>query len=302
MRLLDRNINLTIVSKWPDAAWVWKHTMPPPPTLAAQRPILVVTITKNPYSWLRSLWRVPYEYVGPVPRNFSAFLRAPWAKLPGGREHWKLPAFTSPVHLWSVKNRAYTEIGVPHLVNLRYESLVAQAPPAASNRHIPSPLSPPALSRPLAAQPEAEVLRLALRLGAPCKQRGFVNVVEAKSWEARNTRRTFAEHQRYYGQEQWKSSYIGDRSTADLRYIGKHVDREMMARFSYKLLRKCIYAPRFGSNQPRRPLCKEDFASRAAIGWPLMARSDEHPLGKLHAGSTSRYQRPAGSGKASHRG
>ena len=104
-----------------------------------------------------------------------------------------------------------------------------------------------------------------MRLGTPCKQRSFVNVAEAKSWEVRNTRRTFAEHQRYYVQEQWKAAYIGERSTADLQYIGKHVDREMMARFSYKLLRKCIYAPPCGSNQPRRAVCKEDFASGARL-------------------------------------
>ena len=37
------------------------------------------------------------------------------------REHWAPASFGSPVHLWGVKNRAYTEIHVPVLVNLRYE-------------------------------------------------------------------------------------------------------------------------------------------------------------------------------------
>tara|TARA_B100000795_G_scaffold155203_2_gene116403 strand:+ start:512 stop:1411 length:900 start_codon:yes stop_codon:yes gene_type:complete len=231
VRLLDRNLNLTILSKWPDSTWVWKHTMPPPPRLASHRPILVVTITKNPYSWLRSLYRVPYEYVGAVPPNFSAFLRASWRKLPSGREHWAPASFGSPVHLWGVKNRAYTEIHVPVLVNLRYEALVDD--------------------------PEREMLRLGARLGAPWKAARFVNIVESKSWESRNTRRTFAEHRRYYTNELWKAAYTGERAAADLRYIGHHLDHGVMARFGYKLLRKCVAVPAYGSTA-RRAVCKEE--------------------------------------------
>ena len=235
VRLLDRNLNVTILSKWPDSSWVWKHTMPPPPRLASQRPILVVTITKNPYSWLRSLYRVPYEYVGAVPTNFSAFLRASWRKLPSGREHWAPASFGSPVHLWGVKNRAYTEIRVPVLVNLKYEALVDD--------------------------PERELLHLGARLGAPWKAKRFVNIVEAKRWESRNTRRTFAEHRRYYMNELWKASYTGERAAADLRYIGEHLDHGVMARFGYKLLRKCVAMPAYGSTA-RRALCKEEAPAR----------------------------------------
>ena len=101
---------------------------------------------------------MPYEYVGAVPLNFSAFLRAPWARLRNGREHWAPASFGSPVQLWGVKNRAYTEVRVPVLVNLRYEALVDD--------------------------PEREMVRLGARLGAPWKAARFVNVVEAKSWES----------------------------------------------------------------------------------------------------------------------
>lgn len=224
VRLLDLNVNVTIVSKWPDASWVWKHTMPPPPQLSMRRPILVVTITKGPYSWLRSLHRVPYEYIGKASANFSAWLRAPWLRLRDGREHWAPNAFASPVHLWNAKNRAYSQIKVPARVSLRYESLVAE--------------------------PEAEVLRLASRLALPLKSARFRNVAEAKSWESRNTRRTFAEHRRFYVHELWKNEYVGDAATADLAYIGHHLDRQLMARFRYKLIRKCVAAPGATTHAP----------------------------------------------------
>lgn len=224
VRLLDLNVNVTIVSKWPDASWVWKHTMPPPPQLSARRPILIVTITKGPYSWLRSLHRVPYEYIGKKSGNFSAWLRAPWLRLRDGREHWAPSAFASPVHLWNAKNRAYSEVAVPARVSLRYESLVAE--------------------------PEAEVLRLASRLALPLKTARFRNVAEAKSWESRNTRRTFAEHRRFYVHELWKNDYVGDAATADLAYIGHHLDRQLMARFRYKLIRKCVAAPGATTHAP----------------------------------------------------
>lgn len=224
VRLLDVNVNVTIVSKWPDASWVWKHTMPPPPPLSTRRPILVVTITKSPYSWLRSLYRVPYEYIGKRSANFSSWLRAPWLRLRDGGEHWAPAAFASPVHLWNAKNRAYSEVQVPARVSLRYETLVAE--------------------------PEAEVLRLASRLALPLKTARFRNVATAKAWERRNTRRTFAEHRRFYGLELWKNDYVGDAAATDLGYIGHHLDRQLMARFRYKLLRKCVAAPGAATHVP----------------------------------------------------
>ena len=80
---------------------------------------------------------------------------------------------------------------------------------------------------------------------------------QAKSWESRNTRRTFAEHRRYYTNELWKASYTGERAAADLRYIGHHLDHGVMARFGYKLLRKCVAVPAHGSTA-RRAVCKEE--------------------------------------------
>ena len=134
--------------------------------------------------------------------------------------------------LWQPR---YTEIRVPVLVNLKYEALVDD--------------------------PERELLHLGARLGAPWKAKRFVNIVEAKRWESRNTRRTFAEHRRYYMNELWKASYTGERAAADLRYIGEHLDHGVMARFGYKLLRKCVAMPSHGSTA-RRALCKEEAPAR----------------------------------------
>ena len=52
-------------------------------------------------------------------------------------------------------------------------------------------------------------------------------------------------------------SYTGERAAADLRYIGQHLDHGVMARFGYKLLRKCVAVPAYGSTA-RRAVCKEE--------------------------------------------
>ena len=52
-------------------------------------------------------------------------------------------------------------------------------------------------------------------------------------------------------------SYTGERAAADLRYIGQHLDHGVMARFGYKLLRKCVAVPAYSSTA-RRAVCKEE--------------------------------------------
>jgi hypothetical protein len=105
----------------------WKHALVEPERIArrlsgaAQR-ACVVTITKNPYSWLLSMYRRPYNRVdGPQP-PFEAFVRTPWKTVGRERAPRVLP---TPVDLWNLKNAAYLRLegSVPTL-NVTYEDIL----------------------------------------------------------------------------------------------------------------------------------------------------------------------------------
>jgi len=122
----------------------WKHACAPTRAQVglhadAAAKILFVVTSKNPYSWLLSMWRHPYHYVGARPATFDKFLRRPWAIV--GRERFEgcggEPArhakhqrhFTTPVDMWNRKLRSLAQLAAPHVAKARYEDLVAD--PAA---------------------------------------------------------------------------------------------------------------------------------------------------------------------------
>ncbi|RME83007.1 MAG: hypothetical protein D6775_09300 [Caldilineae bacterium] len=60
----------------------WKHALAPAPDALrrsrwARRGLVILTLSKNPYAWLLSLYRHPYHYSGPLP-SFERFLQSPW--------------------------------------------------------------------------------------------------------------------------------------------------------------------------------------------------------------------------------
>ena len=107
----------------------WKHALVEPERIArrltrATQRACVVTITKNPYSWLLSMHRRPYnkaQFLGPRP-TFEEFLRTPWKTVGCERVPQLVP---TPVDLWNVKNAAYLRLKetVPAL-NVKYEDIL----------------------------------------------------------------------------------------------------------------------------------------------------------------------------------
>lgn len=105
----------------------WKHALVEPERIArrldgaAQR-AGVVTITKNPYSWLLSMHRRPYNKAHGPQLPLEEFLRTPWKTVGCERAPRMLP---TPVDLWNVKNAAYLRLreSVPAL-NVKYEDIL----------------------------------------------------------------------------------------------------------------------------------------------------------------------------------
>ena len=104
----------------------WKHAVAGQVSDLQDLPIvddrlLFLTLAKNPYSWLLSLHRRPYQ--GQPIAGFGEFIERPWKTV--GREAGP-PSFANPVEMWNVKNRSYLHLasGLPALT-LRYEDLLA---------------------------------------------------------------------------------------------------------------------------------------------------------------------------------
>jgi len=106
----------------------WKHCAPPVDTIRThpdRNETLFVTVTKNPYAWILSLFRRPYENTAIDKANdLSGFINEPW--ITGSREN--TPAYLeSPVELWNLKTSGYSRLAkVANTVNVRYEDLLAE--------------------------------------------------------------------------------------------------------------------------------------------------------------------------------
>ena len=95
---ISRNINLGWKHSVIDEKLVLNHKSKP----------IVITLTKNPYSFLLSLYNRPYHYKGNKPNSFLSFLKEKW-KLTD-RDNCKLKSLDSPIDLWNFKNKSYIDL------------------------------------------------------------------------------------------------------------------------------------------------------------------------------------------------
>ncbi len=181
----------------------WKHALPPTPDqLAARRldvrKVVFVTITKNPYSWLVSLYRRPYHARRSY-SSFTQFLSEPWETV--GRENAP-GAFTSPVDMWNKKNAAYLALAdYATSVNCRYEDLLAA---------------------PLAFVGElSDDFRIEKRIHP------FENVDPATKGADRG--KTYRDYRAYYLEERWRDEL----DSTSLQLINDRLDFDLMSHHGY---------------------------------------------------------------------
>lgn len=184
----------------------WKHSRVKPPsklkrydTLKSE--ICFVTLTKNPYSWLVSLYRRPhhqYQYYDNKP-GFETFLRSPWKTV--GRDNCQkdLP---SPVMLWNVKNSSYLQLRRLGGMNLTIESVLRD--------------------------PENIVEKLSSHFGIDRVSGEFVNYERSTKGE----NKSFADYQSYYLNERWREVL----SEESILIINEAVDKDLMDYFGYEVL------------------------------------------------------------------
>lgn len=183
----------------------WKHMLAMPKMLSFRkeidrRSISFVTITKNPYSWLLSLYRRPHHYRGKLPASFEEFLLTPWRTV--SRE-FSPEYYLNPIDLWNRKNAAYLEMQQHfRVVNVRYEDLLVDIEPVLS--------------------------LLEGKFILPRKAAHFVNVEHS----TKNDPKTYDNYRDYYLGEQWKS-LISDQAIAIIR---SKIDRDVIREFGYDIL------------------------------------------------------------------
>ena len=106
----------------------WKHSVVKAPEdyekyNICSKNLSFVTITKNPYSWLLSLYKRPYHQYILEKKDFETFLSSPWKTI--GRDNAPR-SLSSPVELRNIKNYSYLQfINNYPVLTIKYEDLLA---------------------------------------------------------------------------------------------------------------------------------------------------------------------------------
>jgi len=184
----------------------WKHAMPPLSSILkfnSHKRLILIFIIKNPYAYLLSLYRRPWEYIGVMPDTFEEFLKNPWPT--HGRDRLNRRILAGPVQLWNEKNEAYRKIHTdPRItsVMIRYEDLLVD--------------------------PEKNLRSLAeahhIRYSSPIRP-----ILKSLN---QDTEDEYEDYREYYLSERWRQKL--DR--ASINTINRQLDPDLMDCFDYFLI------------------------------------------------------------------
>ena len=183
----------------------WKHALVAPAQLQRNkntRNVYFLTVSKNPYSFLLSLYKNPYHYKGVKPNSLLKFLQTKWYVQ--GRENVESRFYRNPVELWNSKNHSYLQLKekLPlQTVNLKYEDLLEN--------------------------PEAEIDKICQFLKVPKKQ-DFKNY----TLSTKDPEKSFSFYQNYYLNEQWVNLLKDE----EIEVINQNIDQDLMDLLGYKKL------------------------------------------------------------------
>jgi len=181
----------------------WKHTKveflnKDEKSVALIANTVFATLTKNPYSWLLSLYRNPYHQYYDIKPNFKDFISMPWKTV--GRDNTE-EVLENPIELWNQKNRSYLEMKDQNVMHLTTEGIFKDP---------------------------AEIIDdLAQRFGLTRKVESFCNYEKS----TKNTQKTFKNYQDYYLKEEWRTELKEE----DIVYINQYLDRDLCTFFGYSL-------------------------------------------------------------------
>ena len=161
--------------------------------------ILFLTITKNPYSWLLSLYRRPYHQYGKKKSSFESFLESPWKTV--ARDNCNR-ILECPIELWNIKNRSYFNLKSLNCISITTESIFAN--------------------------PEKIINEISDIFFVKKKMNKFSNVSESTKENGKN----FSFYRDYYLNEKWKEEI----SQSAISIINRSIDKNLMNQFGYEIL------------------------------------------------------------------
>jgi len=183
----------------------WKHSLVKPVEQLSkykitQKNLSFVTITKNPYSWLLSLYKRPYHQHWSVKPDFDSFLLLPWSTVKRENSPRKIK---NPIEMWNLKNRAYLQLKRKFpTIDLKYECLLLK--------------------------PEQEVIRIKEKFSLVQKAWPFQNIEKSTKGDQKD----FLYYQRYYIEERWRA----DLSPKSIYTINEYLDFSLMEHYGYTKL------------------------------------------------------------------
>jgi hypothetical protein len=157
-----------------------------------------VTLTKNPYAWLLSLYRKPYHQRYTVKPSFVSFLSQPWKTV--GRDNTQR-VLKNPIELWNTKNRSYLELGCLNAINFNAERVIEE--------------------------PQQVIETISQQFSIEKKSAKFVNY--ERSTKDKNKDNDF--YRDYYLNEKWRHEI----SASEISIINETLDKELMSHFGYSL-------------------------------------------------------------------
>lgn len=182
----------------------WKHTCAKPVAEllkydVMQRKVHFLTITKNPYSWLLSLYNRPYHQYYKIKPDLETFLLTPYKSV--GRDNCSR-VLRNPVELWNVKNLSYLQLTGANVLNITTESIFENA--------------------------EAVINKISDKFAIPKISLNFINYEKSTKDKSKNS--TY--YRDYYLNEKWRDSLSIDA----IKIINDYVDKQLMSYFGYAVL------------------------------------------------------------------
>jgi hypothetical protein len=163
------------------------------------RQTLFITITKNPYSWLLSLYRRPYHNHGIKGMTFDKFLETKWNSL--GRESNRM-FYADPVDLWNKKNASYLSLDKEfEVMHVNYEHVLIN--------------------------PEKIISGISDSFKLETKS-GFTNYENSTKEETKDNEY----YRKYYGEELWKKEL----SKKNIELINSGLDKKLMNVYKYDFM------------------------------------------------------------------
>lgn len=182
----------------------WKHTCVKPEDelnkyKLVKTNLIFLTITKNPYSWLLSLYRRPYhQYYSNAP-SLEKFLQYKWKTI--GRDNLKND-LANPIELWNIKNRSYLQLDSKRTINTTTEKIFSD--------------------------PEAIIQQISQEHSIKRKSEKFINHENS----TKDNNKDSSYYKEYYLSEKWRENL----SHEAIAIINESVDKELMSHFGYSPL------------------------------------------------------------------